>query len=105
MSPGLRRASNNQCNSPRKAAIIASASRVSPIPSPPTTVKHQKDLENEKEKLRIINEILIANLPGGNHSGAANNKNLQKNIIHNRPSKIPVYQNIHLFNRYTNEVS
>ena len=103
-SPGLRRSPNTQCNSPRRAAIITSASRVSPVLSPAATVKHQKDLENEKEKLRIINDILIASLPSGTHN-VSNNKNPQKNVTSSRPSKIPVYQNIHLYNRYPNEVS
>ena len=92
-----------QRNRTNTDAIIEDVLSPSPILSPIVTVKQQKDRENEQEKLRLINEILSANLPGAN-STALNNNNLQKGSLANKPSKIPIYQNMSLANRSQNEV-
>ena len=83
-------------------AIIEAALSPSPALSPLVTQKQQKDRENEQEKLRIINDILTANLPGACVNGSKINTNLQSAL--SRPSKIPVYQNSHVPNRYSAEV-
>ena len=85
-------------------AIINTALAPSPAASPLVTSKQQKDHENEQEKLRLINEILRANLPSANKTAWSDNQE-QRNNLSNQPSKIPVYQSIHVSNRYQNEVS
>ena len=49
--------------------------------SPLITQKQQKDRENEQEKLRIINDILIANLPGASSNGAKSNTMSKSNTF------------------------
>jgi len=83
---------------------IEAALSPSPALSPLITQKQQKDRENEQEKLRIINDILIANLPVSSSNGAKSNT-MSKSNTFVRPSKIPIYQNSQVPNRYSDEVS
>ena len=82
-----------QRNTIRPEEIIATALSPSSNKSTPTaSMKDEKDRVNEQEKLRIINEILIANLPGSDKNGLSVN-DVPKGSLSSRPSKIPVYQN------------
>ena len=85
-------------------AIIEVALAPSPALSPLVTQKQQKDYENEQEKLRIINDILSANLPGAGANVPKISASYKSNTC-NRPSKIPIYQNSHVPNNNPDEVS
>ena len=85
-------------------AIINTALAPSPAASPLVTSKQQKERENEQEKLKLINEILRANLPSANKTAWSDNQEHRSNVS-NQPSKIPVFQSSHVSNRYQNEVS
>ena len=97
-NPGATQPKTNQAE-----VIIEAALSPSPAISPLITQKQQKDRENEQEKLRIINDILIANLPGASSNGAKSNT-MSKSNTFVRPSKIPIYQNSQVPNRYSDEV-
>ena len=97
-NPGATQPKTNQTE-----VIIEAALSPSPALSPSITQKQQKDRENEQEKLRIINDILIANLPGASSNGAKSNT-MSKSNTFVRPSKIPIYQNSTVPNRYSDEV-
>ena len=98
-NPGVTQPKTNQTE-----LIIEAALSPSPALSPSISQKQQKDRENEQEKLRIINDILIANLPGATSNGAKSNT-MSKSNTFIRPSKIPIYQNSQVPNRYSDEVS
>ena len=102
-SPNLRKSPLVTHSSERTKAVIESAFSPSPALTPVITVKQQKERENEHEKLKLINEILIANLSGSN-SNSSCNTGLKKGSLSNKPSKIPIYQNISSSNPYQKEV-
>ena len=102
--PNLKNPGPTQPKTSQTEAIIEAALSPSPALSPLITQKQQKDRENEQEKLRIINDILIANLPGASSNGAKSNT-MSKSNTFVRPSKIPIYQNSQVPNRYSDEVS
>ena len=101
--PNLKNPGEIQPKTRQTEAIIEAALSPSPALSPLITQKQQKDRQNEQEKLRIINDILIANLPGSS-SNAAKSNTMSKSNAFVRPSKIPIYQNSQVPNRYSDEV-
>ena len=103
-SPNPNNITLEQTKTSRTDAIIEAVLAPSPALSPLMTQKQQKDHENEQEKLRIINDILTANLPGASASVPKNVASYKSNTF-NRPSKIPIYQNSHVPNRNPMEVS
>jgi hypothetical protein len=103
-SPNLRNSPLVNHGAAMTKAVIESAFSPSPGLSPITTVKQQKERENETEKLKFINEILTANLSGASANSSCN-IGLKKGSLSNKPSKIPIYQNIQTSNPYQKEVN
>ena len=103
-SPNLNNTTLERTTASRTDAIIEAVLAPSPALSPLVTQKQQKDRENEQEKLRIINDILTANLPGAGVSVQNNVTSYKSNTL-SRPSKIPIYQSSHVPNRNPGEVS
>ena len=101
--PNLKNPGEIQPKTRQTEAIIEAALSPSPALSPLITQKQQKDRQNEQEKLRIINDILIANLPGSS-SNTGKSNTMSKSNTFVRPSKIPIYQNSQVPNRYSDEV-
>ena len=91
-SPNLRTSPLVTHSTARIIPVIDSAFLPSPVLTPVITAKQQKERENEHEKLKLINEILIANLSGASANSSCNS-GITKGSLSNKPSKIPIYQN------------